>query len=110
MKLLQMIYLKFESRLKAFGDKSAWFLILPALGVLMLIDAPRVASITVWMLFGAVLAGFCVQISRIVWPGVDLPQLIAKAREEPLPASIIVAAIIIFVAVMFLSLALWTKP
>jgi len=107
---IRKVYNKFESRLRALVDKSALFLMLPALLLLSLIDLPRTLSVASWMLFGAVLVGFCIQISRIAWAPIDLVALITKAKEDPRACAIIVAAVIVFVAILFLSLALWTRP
>jgi hypothetical protein len=110
MKLLKRWYGKFEARIHAFGDKSAWFLMLPALLILSLIDLPRTAAILGWMLFAAVLIGFCIQISRIAWSPINLVDLIERAKEDPLACAIIVAAVVYFVGQLFGSLVVWTRP
>lgn len=110
MKFLINLYAKFEARILALTDKSALFLMLPALLVLGLVDLPRTLSIASWMLFGAVLVGFCIQISRIAWSSINFQAMVDKAQEDPRACAIIVAAVIVFVGMLFLSLAFWTRP
>ncbi|MFJ9451524.1 hypothetical protein [Herbaspirillum sp. NPDC101397] len=110
MQRIKNYFLAFGTRLKALVDKSALLLILPAMLILGVLDLPKTAAIASWMLFGAVLVGFCIQISRIAWSPLDFTALVDKAMEDSRACATIVAAIIIFVGLLFLSLAFWTRP
>ena len=86
-------------RTNALIDKSAWMLIAPALLVIFFIDPSLAKTLLTWMLFGLVIAGASVIISRIVFPQVDLSAMLAEVREQNnVGAGVVVAAIILFVA------------
>lgn len=108
--MLGNLFKKFKPRLAALIDKSALFLILPALAIVACIDLPRTLSVVTWMLFAAILVGFCIQISRAAWSPINLVGLIDKAGEDPRAAATVVAAVIHFVGFLVLALVLWTRP
>lgn len=108
--MLKKVYSKFQTRLAALVDKSAWFLILPALAIVYCIDPVRTLSVLTWMLFVAILVGFCIQISRIAWSPVDLVAMVNSAERDPRASAIVVAAVIVFVGLLVLSVVLWTRP
>ena len=97
-------------RTSALIDKSAWMLIAPALLVIFLIDPALAKTLLTWMLFGLVIAGASVIISRIVFPQIDLSALLAEVREKnSTGAGLVVAAVILFVGAVMMSLVIWAK-
>ncbi|MFS2112743.1 hypothetical protein [Herbaspirillum frisingense] len=108
--MLKKFYQKFQTRLAALVDKSAWFLIVPALVIVYCIDPVRTISVLTWMLFVAILVGFCIQISRIAWSPIDLVNMVGMAARDPRASAIVVAAVIVFVGLLVLSVVLWTRP
>ncbi len=100
----------FGRRLLGFVDKSAWILILPAMLALYVIDPSMSSTLLQWSLFGIVLSGVSIIISRTTFPHIDLSVLIDDARRNKNTASaIIVAAIIIFVGLVFFAMIFWAK-
>lgn len=100
----------FASRFGALFDKSAWLLIGPAFLALFFIDAAMAQTLFQWTIFGVVLAGAAVIISRLVFPQIGLTDLVESAKtENNTAAGIIVAAIILFVGIVMMSLVLWAK-
>lgn len=96
-------------RLGALIDKSAWLLIAPALGGLLCIDPAMALTLVQWALFALVLAGVAVVISRIVFPQVNLNELVALAVQGNRAAGAVAAALVIFVALLFIGIVLWAK-
>lgn len=96
-------------RLAALFDKSAWLLIAPAIIALYWIDAPLARTFAQWSLFFLVLAGMAVVISRIVFPQIDLKYFVTRAENGSHAASIVVAAIVLFVGMLILAGVLWVK-
>lgn len=102
--------LSFFKRLRALGDKSAWLLIAPAAMALFFIDASAAKTLLQWSLFGIVLAGVSIVISRIVFPQINLTDLVQDAYVEHNRASgLIASALILFVALIFIGLVVWAK-
>lgn len=98
------------SRFGAIFDKSAWLLMAPAFAALYVIDPAMATTLAQWTVFGVVLAGAAVIISRIVFPQIKLTDLVTKASDEKnAAAGLIVAAVIIFVGIVMLALVLWAK-
>ena len=98
------------SRFGALLDKSAWLLMAPAITVLYFIDPAMAKTLLQWTVFGVVLAGAAVIISRIVFPQIRLSDLIDAAKfEKNIAAGVIVGAVIIFVGMIMLSLVVWAK-
>lgn len=98
------------SRFGALLDKSAWLLIGPAFLALFFIDAAMAKTLFQWTIFGIVLAGASVIISRLVFPQIRLTSLVDSAHtDKNTAAGIIVAAIILFVGIVMMSLVLWAK-
>lgn len=104
------ILFSFRLRLGAVLDKSAWLLIGPALIALYAIDASLATTLLQWALFGLVLAGVSIIISRLVFPQIQLTALLESAHmEKNTAAGLVVAATIVFVALVMLALVLWAK-
>jgi len=98
------------SRLGALADKSAWLLMAPAFAALYVIDPAMATTLAQWTVFGVVLAGAAVIISRIVFPQIKLTDLVTAAHEGGnTAAGMIVAAIVVFVGIVMLALVLWAK-
>ena len=103
----------FESwirRLSALFDKSAWLLIAPAFIALYMIDGPSALTLAQWSLFALVISGVAVVISRIVFPQIHLTTWLRRAEGNSHGAGLVVGAVILFVGIVMLTLAIWAKP
>lgn len=97
-------------RLRALADKSAWLLIAPAVALLWLIDAAMARTLLQWSLYALVLAGLAIVISRVVFPQINLGQMVREAVDENnTAAGLIVGAIVLFVGMVMLALVIWSK-
>lgn len=92
------------------GDKNAWLLAGPAMGLLAYLDDAKLLTLLEWMVYAAVIAGFSIQISRTMFPQIKLTAMVEKAMEDSRAAGAVAAALVVFVGLLFLSLAFWTKP
>lgn len=98
------------SRVGALFDKSAWLLMAPAFAALYAIDPAMAMTLVQWTVFGLVLSGAAIIISRIVFPQINLERLVNEANDENnAAAGIIVGAVVLFVGLVMLSLVLWAK-
>lgn len=98
------------TRLGALADKSAWLLMAPAIAALYAIDPAMVMTLLQWTLFGSVLAGAAVMISRIVFPQINLTEMVKDAKDENnTAAGLVVAAVVLFVGLLMLALVIWAK-
>lgn len=93
-----------------FGDKNSWVLGAPAIALLAYLDTAKLLTLLEWMVYAAVIAGFAIQISRTMFPQIHLTAMVEKAMEDARGSGAVVAALILFVGLLFLSLSLWTKP
>jgi hypothetical protein len=99
-----------KGRTRAFLDTSAWLLIAPVIVVIYLIDPAMAKTLWQWSIIALAFAGLSIIISRVVFPHIRLTTLVESAQEDKNVASAIVAAaIILFVAVVMLSVVLWAK-
>lgn len=99
-----------NSRFGPLFDKNAWLLMGPAFLVLFFIDRAMAVTLFQWSIFGLVLAGASVVISRLVFPQIELTSLVEDAHLNKNAASaIIVAATVLFVALIMLALVIWAK-
>lgn len=98
------------SRLGALIDGSAWLLILPALAVLFVIDAPMAKTLMQWSLYFLVVAGLAVMISRIVFPHIRLDAFIQRAEAGDRAAACVVGHVVLFVGLLILAFVLWARP
>lgn len=96
-------------RLAALVDKSAWLLMAPALGALLCVDVAMALTLVQWSLFALVLAGVAVVISRIVFPQLNLGDLVVQALQGNRAAGAIAAALVIFVALLFIGIVFWAR-
>jgi len=95
--------------LKSLADKSAWLLILPALAVLMLVDLALAKTLLEWSLFALVLAGVAIVVSMVVFPQINLTDLVTRALAGEQPAATIAAALLVFFGLLFYSMVFWAK-
>lgn len=107
----------FFHKLRAFGvtllslfDKNAWLLILPAFVVLYYIDAAMAKTMVQWLGFALILAGVSIFISRIVFPQINLTELVAAAKDGNAAAGAVAGAMILFFGFLMVALAIWAKP
>lgn len=99
-----------NSRLAALVDKSAWLLIAPAIAALYAIDPALAKTFAQWSIFGLVLAGVSIMISRIVFPQIELTKLVESAHtEKNAAAGLVASAVVLFVGLVILSLVIWAK-
>jgi hypothetical protein len=97
-------------RVKVFSDLSAWFLIAPAFAALWFMDPPTAKALLQWSLFGIVMAGVAVMVSRLVFPDLHLNDFIKRAYNGGIASAIVSAAVILFVGLVFFGLVYWAKP
>lgn len=99
-----------SARLRALFDQSAWLMIAPSVGCLYYFDPAMATTLLQWSAYALSLAGAAVVISRLVFPQIDLGELVGKVREEDsLPAAVIISAVVLFVSAITLCLVLWGK-
>lgn len=99
-----------SSRIGALADPSAWLLIAPALAALYAIDPSLAITFAQWSIFGLVLAGASVMISRIIFPQIDLRALVESVlSEKNTAAGLVAASVVFFVGVVMLSMVIWAK-
>lgn len=96
-------------RLRVFGDKSAFLLTAPFAVALYYIDPAMLKTLLQWLLFGPVLAGVAIIISRIVFPHIELNEHIDEAKRGNPASGLIVAAVIVFVGLLVMALAGWSR-
>jgi hypothetical protein len=96
-------------RIKALVDTSAWILIAPSLIALFFIDESMLTTLVQWLVFAPVLAGVAVIVSRIVFPQIHLTDLVSEAMRGNRAAATVAGALVIFVAILVLALAIWSR-
>lgn len=96
-------------RIHAFFDKSAWLLILPAMLIIYWVDPVLAQTLWKWSLFGVVLSGVAVIISRLIFPQLNLGELMKRVEDDTHASGVVVAALIIFVGILMLALVIWAK-
>lgn len=98
-----------RERLDALIDKSAWLLVLIGAAVMAATDWRMLLVLVQWSAFALVLAGGTVVISRVVFPQISLTELLDKAKAGDPPAAIVVAALLLAWAQMFMAVSGWAK-
>ena len=99
-----------SSRLGALTDVSAWLLIAPALATLYAIDPALAKTFAQWSIFGLVLAGAAVMISRIIFPQIDLSALVKSVIEDrSVAAGLVAASVVFFVGIVMMAMVIWAK-
>ncbi|ELK5289407.1 hypothetical protein Q6670_004075 [Salmonella enterica] len=96
-------------RVRALGDKSALFLMLPSLLVAFLVDAPMAETITEWLVMVPFMAGLTVLLSRVMFPYIDFPRLLDEVMLENRGAAVVVAGLMTFCGLLMLALILWAR-
>lgn len=99
----------FLSRFKVLGDKSALFLIVPALAALFFIDAAMVKTLVQWLVFAPIIAGVAIMVSRVVFPQINLTQLIKETHEGNKASAILAGSLLLFVGLLVYALVTWAK-
>lgn len=97
-------------RFAALLDGSAWMMMAPSLLALFFIDAPMAKTLLQWSLYFVVLVGLVVMISRICFPQIKLHEFTSDALHGSVAGAIVVAAVILFVAIVTLAFVLWAHP
>lgn len=96
-------------RFKVLGDKSALFLILPCVAALFFIDPAMVKTLIQWLVFAPIIAGVAIMVSRVVFPQINLTELVKEVQLENKAAAILAGALVIFVGILVFSLVTWAK-
>lgn len=96
-------------RIKALVDTSAWILMAPSLVALFFIDVSMLTTLVQWLVFAPALAGVAVIVSRIVFPQIHLTTLVGEAIKGNQAAATVAGALVLFVAILVLSLVLWAR-
>lgn len=94
---------------QAFAPKAVWLLTIPALLLLGMLDWPLVKTLLQWSVFALVLAGVSIVLSMLIFPQIDLEELVNKAAETPQGSATLAAAVILFLGVLFYTLVFWAK-
>lgn len=98
-----------KPRFAAFADKSVLLLVATGAAVLALADWRMLLALLTWTAFAAVLGGVTILISRITFPAIRLTDLIERAKAGDMPAAVMVAALLLYVGLLFLGVATWAK-
>lgn len=106
--MLQFIS-SFLKRFKVLGDKSALFLIVPAVVALFFIDGPMVKTLIQWLVFTPVIAGVAIMVSRVVFPQIDLTRLIRETHDGNKASAIVAGSLLLFVGILVYALVTWAK-
>lgn len=94
----------------ALFDKSAWLLMAPALAGLYAVDPAMAETLVQWTLFALALAGAAVIVSRIVFPQISIGEMVEAVRTSGgAGPGIVVAAVVLFVGIVFLGMVIWAK-
>lgn len=99
----------FLKRFKVLGDKSALFLIVPAVVALFFIDDAMVKTLVQWLIFAPIIAGVAIMVSRIVFPQIDLTRLIKETHEGNKASAIVAGSLLMFVGLLVYALVTWAK-
>lgn len=106
---MQKILEHWVKRASALLDGSAWMLIAPAFIALFYVDAALARTFTEWGLFFLVLAGVAIIVSRIIFPHLDLPDFLDRAKAGNLGAAFVAGMLVLFVGILILSGVIWVK-
>lgn len=96
-------------RLAALFDQSSWLLIAIGVAVLALADWRTALTLAQWAAGALAIGGLTIVISRIMFPQIRLDELMVKAKAGELPAALVVAAVVLYCAIVFVGVALWAK-
>ncbi len=99
----------FLRRFKVLVDKSALFLIIPAMAALYFIDEAMTKTLVQWLVFAPVIAGVAIMVSRVVFPQINLTRLIDETHEGNKASAIVAGALLLFVGILFFALVTWAK-
>lgn len=88
---------------------SVWILVVPAAVLLCLTDLSFVETMVQWASFSLVLAGVAIMVSMVVLPQLNLTDLVDLAKGGSIPAAIMVAALVLFLGILFYTLIFWAK-
>lgn len=102
-------YIKKFRRFCALFDKSAWLLIAPAIATIFFFDPALGKTLLTWTTFGVAIAGVSIIISRLIFPHIDLNDLVDEVKKGNLAAAILASAVIMFVALVIIALVVWAK-
>ena len=98
-----------RARLAPLFDPAAWVLVVVALVPLAVIDFAMAKTLVQWSLYGLVLAGAAVVISRIALPQLNLSEWVEEARGGRPGAALVVFSVVLAFVAVFLALVLWAK-
>lgn len=97
------------ARIKALIDKGGWMLIaLGAVG-LAIADYRLLLTLLEWSLYALVIGGLTIIVSRITFPQIKLSRLVERAQEGDMPAAVMVAALLLYCALVFIGIVMWAK-
>lgn len=99
-------------RIAALFDGSAWLLMLIGGIALVFTDPGLLVALLSWSAFALVLAGLVIVVSRIMFPQINLQELMANVLfggSNAIGAAIVVASVVLFCSVLSISFVLWAK-
>ena len=103
-------FASFAKRFTAFADKSAFILTAPAVAMLYYIDPGMAKTLLQWIVFGPVLVGLALLVTRIAFPHIRFMDLVDEVHMRGCRGSAMLASsLIIFVAIVMLAFAIYAK-
>lgn len=96
-------------RVMALFDKSSWLLIVLGTAVLALVDWRTALTLAQWGAGALAIGGLTIVVSRITFPHLRLTELLDKAKSGDVPAAMVVAALLLYCAIVFVGIVLWAK-
>lgn len=92
-----------------FTQSSVWWLIWPAVVFLAFSDQALLVTLLQWSAFALVLAGVSIVVSMVVFPQINLTELIDRTRNGDMAAAIVAGALLLFFGMLFYSMVFWAK-
>jgi len=97
------------ARFAALVDGSAWLLILPFVALWYWIDPLDLKIMMAWLLRLPIIVGVTIIISRIFFPSLKLTEFLEEAKRGNVGAGLVVAGLMIFIGMLIMTAAGWSK-
>ena len=106
---MRLLLAALHARLGPFYDPRAWALIALCVGAVWLIDPVMAKTLLQWVFFFGALCGFAIILSRHTFPQIGLTDHVQAARAGNIASGLVVLGLMVFMAALVLSLALWGR-
>jgi len=100
---------RLKKRAMPFFDLTAWVLILICFIPLYILDKAMLMTLVQWSAFGLALAANSIVVCRLLVPQVDLGEWLELAKKGNISAAVVVAAVLLLLASLFVGLVIWAK-